>query len=622
MTIIMLVDKEENFEKVLNRIKKEDILPVALDFESKTNLKDKNIHFRSLDEFMGSDTHLRSLQWLKDWSEKEISRDTCFKDLATYKGISLWWFADFWLYFHSVHKDSVYEITLYLDAVKNIIEQENPTKIILSKNNPLLTKITKLVAKEKNIQVEGKTNIKKNITYKLPYLIEKVKEKKYLMRKFYSKRIPKLDKERDLLFFTYSFNWEDGKDRFLGGITENLHDYNLKLVDIDYTPTVGLKETLNRKNTHLPFEAYYTKKIREKVLKQKKEFKKIWKELENNEVFKKSLEFEGTNLYPILKDKLKFIFTNRYPEAIKYIETASKLLSATNPKAIVLTDETSMYCRAVIAAARIKKITSIGVMHGMSNETAFEYMHNKEEVDLENLKCCPIPDHTLVFGEYTKELLAKKGRYPEESIGVVGQPRYDFITKPLKNNKEDIFNKLKLDKNKKLVTFYSECLSDIEAGDLPYAIFKAIKGLDINFVVKLHPREHELHQKFYEELAKKEGVNTTVIKDINVFELINASDVGIVMHSNTGMETVMLKKPLLVVNVTKKEDIFPYVKEGIALGAYTQEEIAPKIKELLSNQETKDRLMANRDRFISHRLFRLDGKSGERAREFIEKTIK
>ena len=110
MKEIIFIDKEENFEKLINRIKKEKILPIALDFESKTKLKRKNIEFRSLNEFMDSDTHLRALQWLKNWSEKEIYDHKSFKDIVHYKEISLWWFTDFWLYFHSIHKDSIYEI--------------------------------------------------------------------------------------------------------------------------------------------------------------------------------------------------------------------------------------------------------------------------------------------------------------------------------------------------------------------------------------------------------------------------------------------------------------------------------------------------------------------------------
>ncbi|MCD4759294.1 hypothetical protein K8R33_00215 [archaeon] len=625
MKRLILIDSTE-VKKRVSSIKAKNLFPIALDFETKEILKNNNIPFKSINEFMENNTHLKSMHWLKDWSEKKIFQDKSFKDLIKYKDISLWWFIDFWLYYHPIHKDTVYEITLYLETIKNILNQETPEVIYLATENKTLIDVTKLLFKKSKV-LKKPSKLKTNY----PYIIEYLKEKKFLIRNIISKLV-KNKKNKDLLFFTYPSSIElignHYRDRFLGAIVDDI-TLKTSYVDIDYDPNPGISGTLKRRKDYIPFESFHNQKVSKIVRKEKKKFEKIWRILEKQPSFKKSFTFEGINLYPLLKKKIKFIFTNRFPETVKYIETSFNLLKKTKPKAIVLVDETSMYCRSVITAARILDIKSIGMSHGLINKTCFEYIHNKNEVNpySKNMKLCPIPDHTMVFGECTKDLLINQGQYPKESIEIVGQPRYDFLANKKKfprNDKNKIFEILNLDKTKKLVSFYSEYLSDVEAGDLPYAIFNAIKELNnsVNFVVKLHPREYEKHQYFYENLAKKTGIKVKVIKNIDIFELINASDIGIVMHSNTGMETVMLNKPLLMINVTNKEDVLPYAQEKVALSAYKTEEIAPKIKELLFNENTKQRLLSNRDKFISHRLFKLDGKSGERARKFIEKTIK
>jgi hypothetical protein len=619
MKNIILVDSEEDMDKVRKLIQEHNYSPITLDFDSKIKLK--NIPFKSIEDYMSKDSHIKALHWLKDWSDKKIYENKSFKELFTYKEIPLWWFIDFWLYYHAIHKDSLYEISLYLDAIKNIVEKENPEKIVLSENNPLLVKIVKIVAKKTKVGIIKGNKIKQDNSFK----IEKLKEKKFLARKIFSSFVNQKVNQKDILFFTYSFNWENNKDRFLGDISNNLKQNTTKYIDIDYEPNLGILGTINRRNTHFPFEKFFTSKIAASLKTQKKHFEKQWTNLEKSESFKKSFDFDGTNIYPLLKDKLKFAITTRFVEAIKYIETANNLLTKTKPKSIALTDETSMYGRSIITAARQNKIKSIGVTHGMINETCFEYIHKKNETNINKPESCPIPDHTLAFGEYTKDILTKIGNYPKETIEIIGQPRYDFINDSkilLRNNKEQIFNSLNLDKDKKLVVFFSECTTSIETGDFPQSVFKAIKTLKdekINFVIKLHPREHSLHWKFYENLAKKIGIEVKIIKEINTFELINACDLGIVMHSNTGLETIMLKKPLLVVNVTNKEDLFPYVKKGAALGAYKESEIPIKMKQALFDKKTKENLLKNREKFVNYMLFKLDGKSSERAKEFIEK---
>jgi len=611
------------------------IVWIPMDYSVKLFFENKGIRYASMSDYMTFKVNHLSVDWQKGWSSKKFKTlgNKDIKGLFMHKGVSLWWFGDFWLYYHPVHRNTAYEIIIWAEFFLNLAKNRKIDEIILPNADETITAIARMVCrkyyKKLTLVKCRKTGlIKKIYDFNKPNIVEFMKDCKFQARKIMSNLLlnPKNNENREekyaakdkMLFITYSScygkiidedNTETESDKYYHPLIKRLKRYSAKLVDIDYNPDIGILNMLRRKN-YTPFE-YYAKGTSGIVRRKKQEFKKIWKMLKHNDEFIESFEYKGMDLWPILRYKMKFLITRRFTEAVKYIETAINMVRHENPKKMFLLDETSAYPRACLAAARMKGIPSFAMQHGMIGDTSYEYRHKdiSRDFSLHNSRC-PIPNLTFVYGDFTKDLLVKNSAYPKNSVISSGQPRYDILEDPEKVfDRDKVYDKLGLDKEKKLVVFASEALVDIEAGDLPLAAFKAIGRLmekeGINFVVKLHPRETKEIWKFYENLAKKFRVNAVITKDINTFELLYACDVLVNMHSTVALEAMILNKPVVVINVTGKEDFMPYVKSRAAMKAYSPAEIEPAVRKALHIADHKKeykKLLKNMKAFVKHHL--------------------
>jgi UDP-N-acetylglucosamine 2-epimerase len=629
-------------EKQIKKIPKDiDLIIISNDDISK---KIKNKKIKLLQEYKSMESNKKAIHWLKEWSNKKIINNKNFKELFIYKNVSLWWFGDFWIYYHAMHKNTVMNLINYAQSIKNILEKEKPESIVVIGNHPI-NEIAKIICQKEKVELHFIKDpfierLKLFKELKSPYVIEKLKTVKFLTRYFLSKIIlrnykPKNSKNK-LLISTFSSLQQKSTDPITGKTKEQdiifssiINELNKKidvtLSDIDYTPNIGIKYLWKNRKKIIPFEYFYTKKVAKTNLKNRNELKLIWKRIEKNKEFQESFNYQGIPLWPLLKDKYKFLITNRFPEAIKYIEIAKNLIKQENPSAVLPVDETGMYSRAILVAAKENKIPTLGMQHGIISKESFEYIHLPKEISKDSSHkspFCPIPDKTFVYGDYTKKLLIKEGNYPQKTIEVTGQPRYDFISK-VDNifKKEEVYKKFNLDPQKKLVIFATEALEDEESGDLPNAVIQGIKELDpVNFIIKLHPREYK--EQYYKSLLKKHNVSAKVIRDYNTFKLLYACDTVIIMHSTIGLEAAMFNKPVVAVNVTGLQDVFPYIEKGIAIGAYKKSEVSKTIKKALYDKKTKKNLESNRQKFIEDNAYRLDGKSTERITNNILKIIK
>jgi UDP-N-acetylglucosamine 2-epimerase len=624
-TIAILTKKED-----IERIPPNTNLVISPTEEIDKLLKIRNINFSQIQVHKTPDSNKRAIYWLKKWSDRKLLNNKNFKELINYRGISLWWFSDFWFYYHTVHKNTIQNIIHHCETIQNIIEKENPNKIILFGEETLFNQVTRLATKTKNISLEIIENpLREKIKYfaenKKPCMLEFLREKKFTSRSFLSKlkkyKVKQSEKKLSITTYSslnqYSTDHLSGKskkqDIIFGQIIDNLKDkLDIQVSDIDYTPSPKFNQIKN----NIPFEHYYNKKIKEKVKCHKRILKKQWILLNKNKKFQDSLTYNGISLWPLLENKFKFFFLNRCPEAIKYIETSINLIKSQKPKAVFTVDETSLFARSVIVAAKSNKIPVLGIQHGLIiQDESFEYTHLNNEIHptlTPRSPYCPIPDLTFIYGNYTKQVLENFGNYPEKSIKITGQPRYDFLPRINKLfKKEEVYKEFNLDPTKKLVLFTTEALESEEAGDLNNTVLKGIKKLEnVNLIIKLHPREFE--EQYYKKLAKKHNLTSKVIRDYNTFKLLHACDAVIVMHSTVGLEAAMIDKPIVMVNISGNPDVVQYVKDGIAVGAYKQSEVAPAIEKVLFEKETQEKLNKKRTAYVKENIHSTDGKATER----------
>lgn len=377
---------------------------------------------------------------------------------------------------------------------------------------------------------------------------------------------------------------------------------------------------------HKPLNNYWSYQAWKKSRLAKKYFKKIWEELENDDTFKNLWKYNNRNLYELIKDDLAYYFTQSFPQIIKYTETVKRLLSKEKPDLILLQDEYGGFGKSLIVTGKLRNIPTLAIQHGIIHPFHYGYIHAKNEISQTgSIKSpyCPIPDKIAVYGSYFKRFLTQKTSYPKDSIVITGQPRYDILTKPDKIfSKKKVFKRLRINPDKKLIvwTTQSHGLSKEENKKLFYAVYKTTKKLSdkIQLVVKLHPREKKVHM--HRDIAKKVGINPIIIKNINIYELLYACDAMITRHSTTATEAVILNKPVIILNLSGQPDpVAYYTKSNVALGVYQEEKLLFAIESVLYDEEIKNKLTANRKKFISEHCYKIDGKATERIVKLIKK---
>jgi UDP-N-acetylglucosamine 2-epimerase len=415
----------------------------------------------------------------------------------------------------------------------------------------------------------------------------------------------------------------------IGDLIDKLREADYDIIALDQTTTEGedigsmIEKTLHEPNTWLPVEAYLTIGAILKVIDTRKTLEKIWKDLESNPKFIEALGYDDKTVAEQLKRDFRLCFRLHLPKDILYLEMMKTAIKKEKPDLILITCEYASFGLAATIAGRLMKVPTLAVQHGLITRYDRGYIYAKENISPDGsveTPYHPIPNETAVYGQYYKSILTDVGAYPEDSIVVTGQPRYDILADPAKLfDREKMLKDLGLDPNKKMVlwTTQSHGLTAKENKRTFAAVYNTLKELSdsAQLIVKLHPAEKDDQHK---AAAKEIGFHPVITKNANIYELLYACDLLITKHSSTAIEAAALNKPVIILNLGEEPDIVDYAKNGIAAGVYAEKDLQPTIKKLL---EDDSNLASSRKKYLEKHLYRIDGKAGERVIELIDKMI-
>lgn len=378
---------------------------------------------------------------------------------------------------------------------------------------------------------------------------------------------------------------------------------------------------------HTPFEAFWSPSTGLAEERTRRHFKKLWVELQENNVFNTLLNYRGLELLSALRCDIQDYFEFALPRAAANLLTAERMIERDGPNVILLQNECGPWERALIAAAKLKGVPTLATQHGII--TAAHPGYYVPDGRFDQRRRLPIPDLTAVFGEYSRSVLTKLLNYPSERVIVVGNPQYDYIPLLLAHSpphlRHNVCRELGLDPSRRIVLVATGALQT-KYGYPDYdrlllgAVFSAkLSRPELQLILKLHPKEDGLLQR---TMARERGVSDFVIVKDERARPLWISDLVVTIHSAFAMEAIAIGKPLIVVNLTGSQDIYPYVTGGAAIGVYRQEDFLPAIDDILDNQQTRDRLAKGRQQFIQDHLNSVDGHSAERIIELVEQISK
>ena len=568
---------------------------------------------------------------MKDIARKKISKDKDLISLFEFKGTSLWWWMEYWLHFSYVYYDSFSDIIKEVFILDKLIEKERPGRIIYANEGGIMDKAIRIIAMSKGIGLKPI-----NLYFRLNYNNISKKTKlslikfyfglRFFIRKMISGLFSIKDKNKDTILSIYEHN--PRKKEYLLPVFEELGEFkkNVVAIDTDRSPefiNFGLiKDKISDKEIrHIFLENYISISDILQINKACKKFRKLWNSLKKEEEFKQIFEFKGYNIWQLAKPQIDCYFNIRLKNHLTNFIGIENAIAAIEPKVAITPVETTDFDKGLFVACQEKNIPTIAIQHGTLINT-LRAIHEKEEISLKEIgpEYCPIPTITAVYGDNDRDFLIKEGNYPEKGVVVTGNQRHDVIyNNKNEYDKDEICEEIGLDPKKKIIVFATDLFPSLEdTENLIKDIGKAIKkNEDMQLILKVHPNEKI---GLYERIVKENKIEAVVTK-YDVFKIIYVCDVLLNIRSAIGLETAILDKPIITIDVPGYSDYTDYVEKGIAVRAKNVTELATSIKSVIYDEKLMRRLGENRKNYVYEHCYKIDGRSSKRIAKLIKEKM-
>lgn len=538
--------------------------------------------------------HKNSVNYIWKIANGKLENGISLIELLNYNDVSLWWYLDLPLYY----------------AIKRSLIDLNINKRIKIRNKTFNNlKITLI------------------ITFGLIFYFIRT-----LIRYICGRLIVKNSKIADynILVPTASINWRNSnyekkkkKDQMVGNVINELDNnplFNVIACDIfEEFLFFGIKKIFEKKHDSSvwrPLEFYLNGGVLKKAFSSWFYYIKKWRKFKANKGFNKLFQDNGFNFYPYIENIFKKFFYFNLLNILLQIELLKNVIKQEN---IDLTFTFCDHCvqgRSTIIAGNKKLIPTISLQSSLIASNGREYIYSSEE-----MQKFPIPSIMALNGQYYKDLLIKGSSYPEDKLKIVGQPRYDFIFKGY-YSKKNFCKKNGITCKKKLILVTTQPFGLEIHKTISDKFITAILRLEDNLeemkiIIKPHPRENA---NYYKNLLKKSSIHILNEK-YDTYDAINACDVLITSSSTTAVEAMIMKKPVLILNLSGEEKT-PYTESGAAILVKKEENLLKTIKLLLFNVKVREELFKKQKDFLYQFIYLQDGKATERFIDLIKDNLK
>lgn len=364
-----------------------------------------------------------------------------------------------------------------------------------------------------------------------------------------------------------------------------------------------------KRKMYISFSVPLSRRLKKQINEQKNELLVKWRRLQKEQSFRDRFRYKDIGIWSLVEGEISRFFKERFPRVLKLIAQINRYHQSKTIRAVVLRADGRETERSIIKAAEKLHIPTLYITHGVLAE------NNGHDI----LFCTK----TAVWGRADFERYVSLGNHPDK-LAITGSPKYDRLYfKNLSASKELVYKKLRLRAGDDFAVLatqpivkFSSHRTDDENEVLIRSVLSAIRGIpDLKLVIKLHPFEDYL---MYKKLLKEIGASGAIlIRDVDIFSLIRESAFLITVNSTVGLEAMILEKPVITINLSKREDLLPFAKKGAALGVYRQEDIAPAIERILKDRQLNKQLQIKQKEVVSRYIYQLDGRSSERVVDLI-----
>lgn len=334
------------------------------------------------------------------------------------------------------------------------------------------------------------------------------------------------------------------------------------------------------------------------------------------------LTYRKVPLWLAVRERFRFLLRDRFPVLARTAEAVATLAGRGDLDVVVSRNELRDDMRAAILAAHARGVPTLILQHGVPNVNEPEgYMGT--------------------LGPHLSTALATSGRgwipalsrgiVPPEKFAVTGRPQLDALARRAALVPAALAQRRKLwgvspGSTDRLLLFVGDTapkgkpafemhytLKEREA--LYRGLFAQLGRLPgTRLLVKIHPSDE--HADLIADLMALYGQDRCrAITHADMTELVTASDAVLISHSTVGLDAVVLDKPLVTLNFTRRPDRVPYALEGVAESVHAPDELPAAVARALARGRVAD--PAVRTTFLDTYAHGLDGQATARVVEVV-----
>lgn len=308
-------------------------------------------------------------------------------------------------------------------------------------------------------------------------------------------------------------------------------------------------------------------------------------------------------LRPVLARRIHFSVTREISLGILHARLWERILDAVRPSVVVSFVHYNELMAPLVLQARHRGLPTLCLQHGITGplfraEALLPY------------------DDLVIFGEYAREMLAPLAR-TDARFTVTGHSLYDdLVGQSVSPAPRDHI----LDGRSHLVVVTTQPIEvNLRAYERRWwleLLAEACATLDARMAIKPHPREDPA---LYRPLVENSPEHVILIPHgaYELSALIAAADVLVTRFSTTVFEAALLGRPVMTVNLGGGADQYPFAAEGAAVGVYTEEDLLPTLRRLLTDPAARTALDRTRQQFLDRHVGPRDGRATERIAALI-----
>jgi glycosyltransferase involved in cell wall biosynthesis len=578
-----------------------------------------------------------AIAWTRRVGKQPVLEGKSFRELYSWEGVSLWWFAE--LYLH--HSTGSPRRVRLIEAFERILEKTRPDEVEalgLTREEALLLSRT---CTARGVLFQDAPGAAPRARAHAAWRAAGTKPRpcsRRSSRGWRAARRAGTGAEAARVFLSHAAFWRERSGQ--GGPEEYEHYFDrlipaaaesgdLEPVVVAVGPRAAFRRRGGRERVgewlsfgehdapYLHINRFVSWHSVRAVLAAGRRMRTALRELRALPALRECFSHRGVRFFDLAAADLAGTLLLQIPWAVRSYEDMSQALRELRPAVVCLYAESSGWGRAAVAACRARGVPSVGIQHGILYPTYYSYRHEADEAD------CPRPDKTAVFGEAARRFLIEAGRYAPESLVVTGSSKFDELLLASRTwDRARIRAELGVSPDERLIAVASRFRGIREThqsiGSAFPALLRAVERLErARLLIKPHPAEST---DGYARVLQELGASRARLLDSrqDLMRLLFAADLLVTVESLSAVEALVLGKPVVVLNMPT--NLQEMVDAGAALGVPEGQDPGAALLKALEDAEARERLATARRAYLNDVASGVDGRATERLLELLRAT--